>query len=61
MKNKELVKFQIPEGYTAKIEGDEVRIVKVENEFIDGDFVVEKIGDCTLIYKGTDEAGFHLF
>lgn len=59
MKNQELVKFQIPEGYTAKIEGDEVRISKVE--FIDGDFVVEKIGDCPFIYKGTDNAGFHLF
>ena len=61
MKNQELVKVQIPKGYTAKIEGNEVRIVKVENEFRDGDFVAEKIGDCPFIYKGTDEAGFHLF
>lgn len=45
----------------AKIEGNEVRIVKVKNEFRDGDFVAEKIGDCPFIYKGTDEAGFHLF
>lgn len=61
MKNKELAKFQIPEGYTAKIEGNEVRIVKVENGFIDGDFVIEKIADCPFIYKGTDDAGFYLF
>lgn len=61
MKNKELIKVQIPEGYTAKIEGNEVRIVKVEDEFRDGDFVVEKIGDCPFIYKGTDDAGFYLF
>lgn len=61
MKNQELVKFQIPKGYTAKIEGNEVRIVKVENEFRDGDFVVEKIDDRPFIYKGTDNAGFYLF
>lgn len=61
MKNKELVKVQIPEGYTAKIEDNEVRIVKVENEFRDGDFVVEKTADCPFIYKGTDNAGFYLF
>lgn len=61
MKNKELVKVQIPEGYTAKIEDNEVRIVKVENEFRDGDFVVEKRDDCPFIYKGTDNAGFHLY
>ena len=42
MKNQELVKVQIPKGYTAKIEGNEVRIVKVENEFRDGDFVAKK-------------------
>lgn len=61
MKNQELVKLQIPEGYTVKIEGNEVRIVKVENEFRDGDFVVEKIGDCPFIYKGADKAGFYFF
>ena len=61
MENQELVKVQIPKGYTAKIEGNEVRIVKVENEFRDGDFVVEKSADCPFIYKGTDKAGFYLF
>ena len=61
MKNQELVKFQSPEGYTAKIEGNEVRIVKVENEFRDGDFVAKKTGDCPFIYKGTDKDGFYLF
>ena len=61
MENQELVKFQIPEGYEAKIEGDEVRIVKVENEFRDGAFVVSKSDNCPFIYKGTDKAGFHLF
>lgn len=61
MKNQELVKVQIPKGYTAKIEGNEVRIVKVEDEFRDGDFVVEKICDCPFIYKGTDDDGFYLF
>lgn len=61
MENQELVKVQIPKGYTAKIDGNEVRIVKVENEFKDGDFVAEKIGDCPFIYKGTDNTGFHLY
>lgn len=61
MENQELAKFQIPEGYTAKIEGNEVRIVKGENEFRDGAFVVSKNDNCPFIYKGTDDAGFHLY
>lgn len=63
MKNKELAKFQIPKGYTAKIEGNEVRIVKVENEFIDGDILAcnEKLGRCPFIFKGHDEKGFSKF
>lgn len=63
MKNQELVKFQIPQGYTAKIEGDKVRIVKVENEFRDGDILAcnEEYGRCPFIFKGYDEKGFSKF
>lgn len=61
MENKELAKFQIPEGYTAKIEGNEVRVVKIEGAFRDGDFVVSKNFNCPFIYKGTDNTGFHLY
>lgn len=63
MKNQELVKVQIPKGYTAKIEGNEVRIVKVENEFRDGDILAcnEEYGRCPFIFKGYDEKGFSKF
>lgn len=61
MENKELAKFQIPEGYTAKIEGNEVRVVKIEGAFRDGDFVVSENFNCPFIYKGTDNTGFHLY
>lgn len=64
MKNQELVKIQIPEGCTAKIEGNEVRIVKVGNEFRDGDILVSvtnKHRHNTFIYKSTDSRGFHSY
>lgn len=46
-------RITIPEGCKA--------IVKVENEFRDGAFVVSKNENSPFIYKGTDNAGFHLF